>query len=360
MNIHEIRKNIRGYFKKSDFPGALTYIGTLKGEHLDDAQYLFEKGRILLRSRDVNGAIKELNNSIDLVPDVNKYNLLGRVHRQREEFDKAISCYKKSCAIDSINTAALSELAYLNRVQGNLAESQNFFDRIVPSLRANNIINRTRTAQDHIDRMKARTYLEIGVERGINFFQTKAPVKIAVDPRFKIPRRPENTDAVYFYEVPSDDFFKSDHKVELEKYGVDVALVDGLHTYEQSLRDMVNCAKYLNDGGIIIVHDCYPKNEAASLPDMQAAIKHYTFNGAWNGDVYKAILWLRCNRKDLEVYTLNIDHGLGIIKKGKPQSMLKYTDEQIKSLTYQDFLEVGPETILNLKPKDYELNYYKK
>jgi len=320
--------------------------------------YLLEKGKILLRSRDVNGAISEITNSISLMPNANKYNLLGRIHRQREEFSKSISCYKKSCELDPINTAALSELAYLNRVQGNLAESQSYFDKIVPALRDNNIINRTRTAQDHIDRMNARTYLEIGVERGINFFQTKAPVKIAVDPRFKIPKRPSNTESVYFYEVPSDDFFESDHKPELEKHGIDVALVDGLHTYAQSLRDMVNCAQYLNDGGIIIVHDCYPKNEAASLPDMQAAIKHYTFNGAWNGDVYKAILWLRCNRADLEVYTLDIDHGLGIIKKGKAQSMLDYTDEQIEKLTYQDFLSVGPEKILNLKPKDYELKYY--
>lgn len=358
MNIHEVRKNIRSYFKKADFKGALTYIDSLKGGALNESQHLFEKGKILLRSRDVSGAIKEISNSIALVPNANKYNLLGRIHRQREEFSKSISCYKKSCEIDPSNTAALSELAYLNRVQGNIKESQIYFDKIVPALRANNIINRTRTAQDHIDRIKAKTYLEIGVERGINFFQTKAPVKVAVDPRFKIPKRPANTESVYFYEVPSDDFFESDHKPQLEKHGIDVALVDGLHTYEQSLRDMVNCAKYLNDGGIIVVHDCFPKNEAASLPDMQAAIKHYTFNGAWNGDVFKAILWLRCNRKDLEVYTLDIDHGLGIIKKGKPQSMLDYTDEQIKNLTYQDFIKVGPETILNLKPKDYELNYY--
>lgn len=358
MNIHEIRKNIRAYYKKSDFDGALGYLDTLKGSHLDEAQFLFEKGRILLRSRDVNGAIKEISNSISKSPQASKYNLLGRIHRQREEFDKAISCYTKSCGLDPINTAALSELAYLNRVQGKLKESQSYFDKIVPALRANKIINRTRTAQDHIDRMNAKVYLEIGVERGINFFQTQAPVKIAVDPRFKIPNRPKNTESVYFYEVPSDDFFESDYKPKLEKDGIDVALVDGLHTYEQSLRDMVNCAEYLNEGGVIVVHDCYPKNEAASLPDMQAAIKHYTFNGAWNGDVYKAILWLRCNRPDLEVYTLDIDHGLGIIKKGKAQDMLEYSDQQIKDMTYGDFMKIGPEKVLNLKPKDYELNYY--
>jgi len=358
MEIQEIRKKIREYFRKSDFEGALSYVKTLNGNQLNEAQYLFESGKILLRKRDVNGAIQEITNSIALAPNANKYNLLGRIHRQREEYDKAISNYKKSIGLNPHNTAALSELAYLNRVQGDLEASQQFFDKIVPALRANNIINRTRTAQDHIDRMKARTYLEIGVERGINFFQTKAPIKIAVDPRFKIPNRPDNTDSVYFYELPSDDFFVSDHKAKLEKDGIDVALVDGLHTYEQSLRDMVSCAEYLNDDGIIIVHDCYPKNEAASLPDMKAAIKHSTFNGAWNGDVFKAILWLRCNRKDLEVYTLDVDHGLGIIKKGKPQSMLEYTDEHIEKLSYQDFISVGPEKILNLKPKDYELKYY--
>lgn len=359
MNKHEIRKNIRNYFKSRDFEGALGYITELKGTALDESAYLFEKGRILLRKRDVEGAISEIKKSISLSPESNKYNLLGRIYRQRNEIEESLAAYHSSYELDKTNTASLSELAFLNRVQGKLEESQAYYNKIVPSLRSQNIINRTRTAQDHIDKIDAKVYLEIGVERGINFFQTSAPVKIAVDPRFKIPHRPANTDSVYFYELPSDDFFRSEHLPQLKKHGIDVALVDGLHTYEQSLRDMLNCVEYLNDDGIIIVHDCYPKNEAASLPDMQAAIKHSSFDGAWNGDVYRAILWLRCNREDLQVYTLDVDHGLGIIKKGSAETMLDYDDKTIEELSYESFLEITPEVVLNLKPKDYELNYSK-
>ena len=353
-NIKTVKEKIQGFVRKRKFDEALDYLYSVFGTEITDSQYYFEKGKILVKKRKTKEAIASFMHSIKLKPEANKYNLVGRLQRQNDQIKEAIASYTKGVEIDPSNTASISELAYLYRVQGDIKKSDSYYSKIVPTLRKHNVINRTRIAQDHIDKIKARTYLEIGVERGINFFQANAPVKIAVDPRFKIPNRPQNTDSVYFYEVPSDDFFTSDHKKKLEKTGIDVALVDGLHTYEQSLRDMVNTVKYLNDGGIIVVHDCYPKNEAASLPDMQAAIQHPTFNGAWNGDVWKAIIWLRCNRKDLRVYTLDVDHGLGIIKKEPAESMLNYTDKQIEEMTYADFLKVGPDKLLNLKDKYYE------
>ena len=71
----------------------------------------------------------------------------------------------------------------------------------------------------------------------------------------------------WFYRMfrkTSDDFFSLDaHKVFKENK-IDVAFIDGLHTYEQSLRDAVNCLKYLNKGGLHYIHDCNPQSEEAS------------------------------------------------------------------------------------------------
>ena len=123
---------------------------------------------------------------------------------------------------------------------------------------------------------KARVYLEIGVASGDCFLKVAAPTKIAVDPEFTIPfRRKLRHHAKrlrlafnsrsrmneYYYKMRSDDFFAKTHS-SLLKEGVDVAFVDGLHTHEQSLRDVKNCLKFLNPGGFIVVHDCNPSSRA--------------------------------------------------------------------------------------------------
>ena len=47
-------------------------------------------------------------------------------------------------------------------------------------------MDRIKVIQSIVDKIKARMYLEIGVEFGTTFFYIKANRKIAVDPEFKI------------------------------------------------------------------------------------------------------------------------------------------------------------------------------
>ena len=54
------------------------------------------------------------------------------------------------------------------------------------------------------------------------------------------------------------------------------------------------------------MHDCNPANERAA-GDVHPG-------GDWNGDVWKVIHYLRTYRQDLEVYTLDCDWGVGVIK----------------------------------------------
>ena len=81
-----------------------------------------------------------------------------------------------------------------------------------------------------------------------------------------------------------------------EKNKIDVAFIDELHTHEQSLRDAVNCLKYLNNDGCILFHDCNPQSEEAadkSLPSKPIN---------WNGDVWKTIYHFRKLFKTLRMY----------------------------------------------------------
>jgi hypothetical protein len=224
-------------------------------------------------------------------------------------------------------------------------------------------VDRVKVIQSLIGRTSARTYLEIGVESGECFLQIKAPRKIGVDPKFFIPfkkkfkslfKNPSNIFARY-YEMPSDDFFalKSDM---LNRHGLDVVFIDGLHTYGQSLRDADNSLKHLNEGGVIVMHDCNPMSEAEAHPaDSIAHARSLHLPGwteQWCGDVWKTIARLRSTRSDLNVFVLDCDFGLGVITKGRPENMLGYSAEQIGNLSYKD-LENNRMEILNLKIPGY-------
>ena len=45
----------------------------------------------------------------------------------------------------------------------------------------------------------------------------------------------------------------------------DLIFLDGLHTYEQTIKDIFNSLKTLKKNGVIIVHDCLPKKSGIKL-----------------------------------------------------------------------------------------------
>ncbi len=225
------------------------------------------------------------------------------------------------------------------------------------------ILNRSKVIQEFINYKKYKTYLEIGVLEGETFLNICSRRKIAVDPYIKISIRKKiasirrcylNIFSRYF-EMSSDEFFKSKTKL-LEKYGLDIILIDGLHTYTQSLIDTKNCLKYLNKDGVIVMHDCNPPSESAAYPansiEEATSLNLPGWDGEWCGDVWKTIIYLRSIQRNLNVFVLDCDFGLGIITKGEPESIIEYSKEEIDDLTYQE-LEKYREKILNLKSTEY-------
>ncbi len=222
------------------------------------------------------------------------------------------------------------------------------------------------------EKFEEKTYMEIGVENGLCFSKITAPRKIGIDPasadaeleRYLL-RHPEAT----YYQIPSDDFFEQKSDI-LANQKIDVAFVDGLHTYDQSLRDVENCLKHLGENGIIVIHDCNPASaqiagKRADLPpdydreiiyQGRKAIAH--FRAVWSGDVWKTIVWLRCHRDDLNVFVLDCDYGVGIISKGKSENMLEFTAAEIEKMTYEN-LDDNRELFLNLKNPEYLFEFMK-
>ena len=119
-------------------------------------------------------------------------------------------------------------------------------------------MNRRDIIQRTINKLSARNYLEIGVKKGKVFLEIKARKKIAVDPQFKIDtkRKIKSWSKNFFnifneyYEMTSDRFFEMHSNRLVQLSGLDVAFIDGLHTYKQSLKDVKNCLSFLNKNGV--------------------------------------------------------------------------------------------------------------
>ena len=123
-------------------------------------------------------------------------------------------------------------------------------------------------------------YLEIGLGDGKHFRSVEVPEKVGIDPKGGNINHPH-----LIYKGTSDDVFQSKGFKAENKAGFDLIFVDGLHLYEQCLRDIYNAFDHLTEDGVILVHDVWPFD----MPDPVSSRERPPGNGPWCGDVYKVI-----------------------------------------------------------------------
>lgn len=139
-----------------------------------------------------------------------------------------------------------------------------------------------------LETLKFRRYLEIGVQGGVTFNQVEADEKIGVDPNFQCDPATLKGTAL---SQTSDSFFD-------ENPGriFDLIFIDGLHSFEQSLRDFTRSISRIAPNGLILVDDCYPSDFYASMRDANACnLAKEAENWPdrnWQGDVYKTALFI--------------------------------------------------------------------
>jgi len=186
-------------------------------------------------------------------------------------------------------------------------------------------MTRTEIINSLIEKNKYESYLEIGVntpaQPGYNWDGVRVKLKHGVDPNV------ETT-----YKMTSDDFFAS---AISQKY--DIVFVDGLHLHEQVYRDITNSLNFLNEGGTIVVHDCNPISEITQRRERAS--------DAWHGDVWKAIVQLRMEMSEIEIFTVDADEGCGIIRKGS-QKLLN--PEGLGDVYSYSFLDENRKLAINL------------
>jgi hypothetical protein len=150
------------------------------------------------------------------------------------------------------------------------------------------MLNRSEVINYFMSALKLTSYLELGVEAGVTFNAVVANRKVAIDPAFKIAQSELKGAS---RQITSDAFFDSNLTDRF-----DLIFIDGLHTFEQSLRDALRSLPRLTENGILIIDDCYPSDYLASLRDHGLCALAKEREGLpdrnWMGDVYKTVLFI--------------------------------------------------------------------
>jgi len=83
-----------------------------------------------------------------------------------------------------------------------------------------------------------------------------------------------------------------------------------------------------------------------------AATHHPTWTGEWCGDTFKALLQLRATHDDLEIFVVDCDCGLGVMRRGEPEVALDLSVAQVGEMSYAEF-DADRSRLLNLKTTGY-------
>lgn len=161
------------------------------------------------------------------------------------------------------------------------------------------------------DEMQPATYIEIGLGHGRSLALAGPGTRtIGIDPfqgswerlNFVCPHAPAT-----LFQLTSDDFFANhDLRKILCQESFDLCFIDGLHLFEQTLKDFINLERYARKDSVILIHDC--------LPIAPIVAERERSTGFWVGDVWRIIPCLKAFRPDLKIVTIPTKpSGLGVV-----------------------------------------------
>lgn len=191
-----------------------------------------------------------------------------------------------------------------------------------------------------IRRYNYRTYLEIGCFQDENFANVKRMLASnrndnnnrktgfdseALDTELNLGTHIVGVDPFSggTHRMKSDDWFTMNANSSSGSNGTpqltfDLVLVDGLHHASQALNDILNALNILNVGGTVLFHDANPNRYSYQVAPRPADTP------LWNGDVWKVLAPLRL-MDDLEVVVVDIDHGVGAVRRRRNRHRLDST-----------------------------------
>jgi hypothetical protein len=175
-------------------------------------------------------------------------------------------------------------------------------------------------------------YVEIGIHKGISLIQAdEGTLTIGIDPAPNIEPKIERAlpARLTIYDLTSDDFFARYDLRELLGGPLELAFIDGLHLFEQVLRDFINLEQYSTPETVVLLHDCLPLDERTAARERTTDF--------YCGDVWKAALVLRRLRPELQMVTVRtaptglclvrgLDNGNRVLEEALPELTETYRD----------------------------------
>lgn len=165
------------------------------------------------------------------------------------------------------------------------------------------------------ERLRPRTYLEIGVESGATLALAHGAERVVgIDPdQTKLRRELLPARAKLFHET-SDAFFERNTRAEcLGPHRVDLAFIDGMHWFEYALRDFINVEAWSQPDSVIVLHDCLPVFPLTASRERRTRF--------WVGDVWKIVPILRQYRPELRLKIIaTAPSGLCVVRGLAPGS----------------------------------------
>jgi hypothetical protein len=131
-----------------------------------------------------------------------------------------------------------------------------------------------------------------------------------------------------------------------------MAFIDGLHHFQQALKDFLNVEAFCGPRSVVLFHDTIPFDERTQRPDRE--LEFYT------GDVWKTVLCLRHFRPDLDIFTVAAPwSGLTIVTGFDPAAHPRadFYDEAVKRFADVAYSEIEPtlEKELNVVANDWKI-----
>ena len=200
--------------------------------------------------------------------------------------------------------------------------------------------------------LSPETVIEIGIAQGRSLARVRPPtLAIGVDPNPSLIY-PLKTETHIFPETSDAFFARRGPDALLSGRPLGVGFIDGLHLYEQALKDFIHLETYCGPRSVILFHDTLPLDEAT-----QSRARDTQFH---TGDVWKTVLCLKHYRPDLDIFTIatpwtgltvvtGLDQASRVLPDRYDEAVARFID------TPYSEIENNKHTMLNMIPNEWSV-----
>lgn len=195
---------------------------------------------------------------------------------------------------------------------------------------------------------RSRSLLEVSHKKVVTFFKCGAVYKQLVNPNaLSSDVKKQLTPSSVIIQKKPEAFFSA--PVE-RQFGV--VFFEGSRNSDKKIEEGIkNSLRYIDDDGFVVIRHSYPKSESQQMP-LSFLQKIKSEDKSWCGEVWKTIVKLRIERKDIGVFTINSGYGITVIYNCATEA-----ECNVSALpSYQEF-SADVASFLNLKEPEWFIQW---